>query len=365
MSMVRRRHIMPMVLHHRHLRDSLAVTRPAVLRNSALAGLQVALTVALVLPLVHLSPWSGLIGYAGLGALSALFGRFAETGKRTGIVVMAGLCQIASVGLVSAAAWLGATPAMLMILLACLGGCFFLIGTLARFGPPGALIFMFAGTAAMRAPDSLDDLLARIAMTAAAAGVAVLLCALTESFRFKGHAERPLPQEPLRTLKDLMPTAIRICAGAAIAGFVAMAMGMEHAGWAALGATAVLQGPFLHLSIHRALQRVAGTIIGSLAVWLILQGGPGTWEVIALIVVLQIATEVVIGFNYGFGQIFVTPMALLMTYLAASGTAGPDLAGERVIDTLIGALVGIVVAIILSTQSDRMHLSERHASVGR
>ena len=365
MSRVRRRHIVPMVLHHRHLRDSLTVARPIALRNSVLAGLQAALTVALVLPFVHLSPWSALIGYAGLGALTALFGRFAETGKRTRIVVMAGLCQTASVGIVSVAAWLGATPSMLMILLAFLGAGFFLIGALGRFGPPGALIFMFAGTAAMRPPHSLDDLLTRIAMTAAAAVVAVVLCALTESFRFKGHAERPLPQEPLRTLKELMPAAMRICVGSAVAGFVAMAMGMEHAGWAALGATAVLQGPFLHLSIHRALQRVAGTITGSLAVWLILQGAPGTWEVIALIVLLQIATEVVIGFNYAFGQMFVTPMALLMTYMAASGTAGPDIASERVIDTLIGALVGIVVAVILSTQNDRMHLHQRHTSVGR
>lgn len=365
MSMVRRRHIVPMVLHHRHLRDSLTVTRPVALRNSALAGVQAALTVALVLPFVHVSPWSDLIGYAGLGALTALFGRFAATGKRTRTVVMAGLCQTASVAIISLAAWLGATPAVLMALLAFMGGCFFLIGALARFGPPGALIFMFAGTAAMRAPHSLDDLLARIAMTGAVAAVAVLLCALTESFRFKGHAERPLPQEPLRTVKDLMPAATRVCVGSALAGFLAMAMGMQHAGWAALGATAVLQGPFLHLSIHRALQRVAGTITGSLAVWLILQGGPGTWEVIALIVVLQIATEVVIGFNYAFGQVFVTPMALLMTYLAAAGTAGPDIASERVIDTLIGALVGVVVAVILSTQSDRMHLHQRHTSVGR
>ncbi len=37
---------------------------------------------------------------------------------------------------------------------------------------------------------------------------------------------------------------------------------------------------------------------------------------IAVLAMLQLLTEVVIGINYAFGQVFVTPMALLMTHLA-------------------------------------------------
>jgi len=57
------------------------------------------------------------------------------------------------------------------------------------------------------------------------------------------------------------------------------------------------------------------------------------WTIIALLLVLQFATELIIGFNYGLGQILVTPMALLMSHLAAPNIAGAALALERVIDT--------------------------------
>ncbi|WP_233713983.1 molybdopterin dinucleotide binding domain-containing protein [Aquamicrobium zhengzhouense] len=48
------------------MRDSLALARQPSLRNSVLAGLQSALAAAIVLPLIHLSPWSHLIGLAAL-----------------------------------------------------------------------------------------------------------------------------------------------------------------------------------------------------------------------------------------------------------------------------------------------------------
>lgn len=76
----------------------------------------------------------------------------------------------------------------------------------------------------------------------------------------------------------------------------------------------------------------------------------------------MIATEVVIGANYGLAQILVTPMALLMTYLASPHTADIGMVPERVLDTLIGALIGMVFAVLCSTLEDRTHLAHHHAS---
>ena len=89
-----------------------------------------------------------------------------------------------------------------------------------------------------------------------------------------------------------------------------------------MGAVAVMQGAHLHISINRAFQRMAGAVLGALLVWLILIQGPSAWTVIVLLVGLIVATEVVIGANYGLGQVLVAPMALLMVYLAAPDTAG-------------------------------------------
>jgi uncharacterized membrane protein YccC len=59
----------------------------------------------------------------------------------------------------------------------------------------------------------------------------------------------------------------------------------------------------------------------------------------------------------------VTPMALLMTYLGATQMAGPEIAPERVLDTLLGAAVGIGMAVLLSTIDDRRYLAE-HRQAG-
>jgi uncharacterized membrane protein YccC len=84
---------------------------------------------------------------------------------------------------------------------------------------------------------------------------------------------------------------------------------------------------------------------------------------VAAIVLFQFLTEVVIGFNYALGQITVTPMALLMTYLAAPA-AGSNMPVERVFDTILGAALGIVAAVVFSSVDDRVHLHE-HRSKGR
>lgn len=80
-----------------------------------------------------------------------------------------------------------------------------------------------------------------------------------------------------------------------------------------------------------------------------------------MLALLQILTEIVIGLNYGLGQVLVTPMALLMTHLAAPA-ADASLAPERVADTLLGALIGIVIAVALSTLEDRRQLAHHHRS---
>lgn len=128
-----------------------------------------------------------------------------------------------------------------------------------------------------------------------------------------------------------------------------------------MGTLAVMRGAHLHISMNRALQRLAGTVLGAGLAWIVLVQTPSVWVVIAALVLLQIATEMVIGINYAFGQILVTPMALLMTHLAAPWGPGPEIVPERVLDTILGAAVGIAVAVVLSTIDDRRHLAERRA----
>ena len=157
--------------------------------------------------------------------------------------------------------------------------------------------------------------------------------------------------------KELI-VAVRITIGAGLAAYIAYAAGWHHPAWAAIGATAVMQGTHLHITMSRALQRMAGTIAGAVLCWWILAQEPSFWVVVAWIVAFQFLTEVLMGFNYALGQLTVTPMALLMTHLAAPAQTGMNLPMERVMDTVLGALLGILFAVILSSVEDRVHLAK-------
>ncbi|MDU7587504.1 MAG: FUSC family protein, partial [Acidovorax sp.] len=93
--------------------------------------------------------------------------------------------------------------------------------------------------------------------------------------------------------------------------------------------------------------------------WAILSSEPSFWTLLLAVAVLQVLTEAVIGFNYALGQIFVTPMALLMTNMAHHGEAA-EMALSRIFDTTLGAAVGIVLALVLSSLDERVYLARHH-----
>lgn len=356
----RRRDVARYLLHPAQLKDSMTLARQASIWNATLAGLQAAAVVAIALPLVHLSPWPHLIGFASLGALVALFGRFAPSGRRGRILLQCGLLQVLAVLLISAAAWLGASIGVQLFLLALSCGVFLFISVAGKFGPPGPLIFVFAAGASIAPELSLGQVIERIVATAVVAALAWVVCTATEVTRQAPTAERPFPNEPLRPLNHRLVAAVRSAAAAGAAIMVSLAFEGRHPAWAAMGALAVLQGPHLHVVMNRALQRMAGTVVGALLAWLLLLQDPSIWVVIAALAALQLLTEAVIGVNYAFGQMLVTPMALLMTSLGAAQTLGAEMAPERVLETFVGVAVGVVLSVILSTLDDRRHLAARH-----
>lgn len=124
--------------------ESLELDAQPSLRNATLAGLQAAITVAVCVPIFALSQWSHLVGFASLGALVALFGRFAPQYRRSGIVLRCVFWQTCAVFCMSATAWLGWSQIAQLTLLAFACGFYLMVCFNGKFGAPGPLIFIFA-----------------------------------------------------------------------------------------------------------------------------------------------------------------------------------------------------------------------------
>lgn len=345
------------------VRESFSIAASPPLHNSALAGLQASAAVLLAVGLVHLSPWAALQGYPALGALAALFGRFAPAGQRMRIVGIAALLLVASIALVSLLALAGMPQPVLLLGLGLLAGMLSLLVARWRIGGSGAVIFVFAASAALSPVADWRVFMERCVLAAVGAAVAWLICRATDSLRSNAAPPAP-PAAPARPFSHALIAAGRIAGCAACAGLLAHAAGAAYPGWAAIGATAVLQGGHLHATMHRALQRIGGTVLGAAIAGLILSAHPSFWTVLLAVAALQVVTEVVIGFNYGLGLVAVTPMALLMTSLgsASAATAMPT---ARVLDTALGALVGLAFALLFSSLDDRAYLSHHHAQSRR
>ncbi len=352
------------LLSPRQLRDSVRLQPLPSLHIALVAAMQAALAVLLALVVARLSPWPQLVGPLGLGALAALFGRFAAPGRRMRIVGICAAMLCTAVFLPSLASWAG-LPAQAMVgVLALVAGAATLAVSHWCLGGPGAVIVVFAAGASLAPVHSGQQLLERTLGTLAGGLLAALVCWATDGLRHQAVQRVQLPAQPQRPWPAELAAAGRIVLGAGLAAWVAQAAGWQHPAWAAIGATAVMQGSHLHITMNRALQRMVGTMLGALVAGLILSLEPSFWWIAACIVALQFITEVSIGYNYALGQITVTPMALLMTHLASSPLAPLAMPLERVLDTVLGAALGIVFALVLSSLEDRAQLHRLHHGEG-
>lgn len=347
------------LLRPTQFQESLLLAPPPSLQNTSIAGLQAAITVLIAVAAVHLSPWAHLVGFPALGALAALFGRFASMRRRRSIVTISASLFVTGVFFPSLASYAGASHMAMIAILAVGAGLATIAVSHWRLGGPGATLFVFAVGAVIGAQaDTWAIVMERTLATAWGAGLAIVVCLATDRLRSQPVNTDAAPAAKSPPFKHQLIAASRITVGAGLAAFVADAAGWHYPAWAAIGATAIMQGSHLHVTMNRALQRMAGTVLGACIAWAILAQSPSFWWVLAAIVFFQFITEIVIGYNYALGQVTITPMALLMTHLAAP-VANSNMPVERILDTIVGAAIGIVLAVLFSSVDDRVHLARR------
>ncbi|WP_369255978.1 FUSC family protein [Streptomyces sp. R35] len=172
--------------------------------------------------------------------------------------------------------------------------------------------------------------------------------------------EQPL----LRRLGPLAPIALRTALGCALAGYVSLAFGVGRPYWALVTAASLYQAN-VTLTWSRGVQRVFGNLVGVLVFAAIAPlAHLGQTALVLCCLVLNFGAEALIGRNYWLGSICVTPMALLITEFARFQQPG-ELITDRVVDTLVGALVGFVAAIAVTNRRAGSRIEQALSTVDR
>ncbi|MET7325581.1 FUSC family protein [Streptomyces sp. NPDC005549] len=175
-------------------------------------------------------------------------------------------------------------------------------------------------------------------------------------------AARPVPL--WQRLGPLTPIAARTALGCALAGYASLALGIGRPYWALVTAAALYQAN-LNLTWSRAVQRVVGNLAGVLVFAAIAPlAHLGQALLVLCCLALNFGAEALITRNYWLGSVCVTPMALLVSEFAGYQAPG-DLMTERAVDTLVGALVGFLAAVVVTNRRAGNRVEQAVAAADR
>jgi Fusaric acid resistance protein-like len=198
-------------------------------------------------------------------------------------------------------------------------------------------------------------------------GVAVLIAAASAAFSllvgfagwlrvraWESGASREAPARTPESRQAAVVHAARYITAVGVAGSIGVLSGSGYPHWAMAAAAVPLAGADMPSAVHRGIHRIVGTLLGLGIVAVVLFPGPAsplqylptTVVLVLLVIACQFFTELFMTRHYGWAMVFFTPVILLMTELAAPVDPG-RLVTERAAETLIGALTGIAVVLII------------------
>lgn len=138
--------------------------------------------------------------------------------------------------------------------------------------------------------------------------------------------------------------ARRMAAAVLLTCVVSYGFHIGHPYWAVMTTALVMSVSADRLALtHRAFHRITGTVIGIAAFFLIHATHPSGFALLVIALVLVFCVQMLVVRNYALGVIFVTPMALLISTAGNPYRPVGEIAGERVLETVIGGLASVAV----------------------
>ena len=173
--------------------------------------------------------------------------------------------------------------------------------------------------------------------------------------RLKGVAGRLLDEFGGGRLNRIFTLRLMACMG--VAGFVSEVLPLQRSYWVPLTVAIVLK-PDYGSVFARALQRGIGTVVGAVAGAVLLVLVHGTWLLIPF-AVLAALLPYGRSRNYGLLATFLTPLVVVLIDLLTP--AGWRLAEDRLIDTLIGCAIVLLIGYAPWPMSWYAHLPQQYA----
>ncbi|SBN63850.1 Fusaric acid resistance protein-like [Curtobacterium sp. 9128] len=317
--------------------------------RAAIAGAApLALLIALGMP--------GYAAFAMFAGFTAIFGATEPYRQRAVTTGVAGglqaLCMFAgiAVSIVGAPLWLQAVGLVVVLVVAVCT-----LSTL-RSIPAQPIFPTFAFLVSSLVPLRPSDLPLVATIIVCSVAWAWLVAMSGFVIRRVWHPRAPHRFRPLAPMKErgfgilrtpaLWETVALNVVGALVAGAIAETIpGLGHPYWAVIAVVSTLPAIRQRHTVLRAFQRFIGTIGGTVIAVGILLLEPGAWWIVLIAVVGQFFAEIFVARNYAVCLLFLTPLALAVSWLSLP-EAPELLALDRVAQTTLGALVSVALLFV-------------------
>ena len=317
-------------------------------RAAIAGGAPLALLIALGMP--------GYAAFAMFAGFTAIFGAtepYRQRAVTTGVAgVLQAVCMFAGIGvaLLGSPLWLQAVGLVVVLVVA--------VCTLSALqtipAQPIFPVFAFVVSALVPVKPADVPLVATIIGCSVAWAwlVAMSGSVLRRVFHPRApHRFRPLSPRKHRSLAVLRTPALwetvgLNVVGALVAGAVAETIpGLGHPYWAVIAVVSTLPALRQRHTVVRAFHRVLGTIGGTVIAVGILLFEPSAWWIVLIAVVGQFFAEIFVARNYAVTLLFLTPLALAVSWLSLP-EAPELLALDRIAQTTLGAVVSVALLVV-------------------
>ena len=223
--------------------------------------------------------------------------------------------------------------------------------------PPGSLFFVMAAAIGAYTPVAGQAVVLQVGLVSLGCVLAVLIAFVYSLHVLRWHAPAAAPQ-PVRDLEVVVAEPLLIGAFVGLSLALAQALQLERPYWVPVSCLAVIQGASLRAVWTRQLHRIAGTALGLLVFWGLAALPLNAWTVAWTITVLTIVIETLVVRHYGMAVVFITPLSILLAEAAHLATTSPHvLMQARLVDTVLGCLVGLAGAACLHSPAVRARLT--------
>ncbi len=236
-----------------------------------------------------------------------------------------------------------------------------LVSMVCRFyvvAPPGSLFFIMAATIGAYSPIEVLQVPLYVGLLTMGGLLACLIAFFYSVYILRLQAPQPVMSLPAASFDFVFVDSIVIGVFVGISLGLAQVLHLERPYWVPMSCLAVIQGVSLRAVWNKQVHRIAGTVFGLLLSWGLLMLPLDKWGVSLMMMALAFAIEVLVMRHYGLAVIFITPLTIFLAEASQFGNGAADATLlARLIDTVLGSVVGLVGGVCLHSQRLRKVLS--------